>query len=58
MVQDQGKIIEEELNEMRAKTNIKVGHIWAIQKNIVGRRKTNISCIEHPQTNKKSSGRE
>ena len=53
MVQDQGKIIEEELNEMRAKTNIKVGHIWAIQKNIVGRRKTNISCIEHPQTNKK-----
>ena len=41
MNNDEEYIVDKELNEMRAYTNIKVCHIWVIQKKIVGWRKNN-----------------
>ena len=52
MVNNEEYIVDKELNEMRAYTNIKVCRIWVIQKKIVGRRTNNSlhRAIGHPKT--------
>ena len=51
---DQEKIVEEELNKIKATHKGKVSQVWAIRKKVVGGKKSKVlpTAITNPTTNK------